>query len=101
MPHLTIIGSSNFGYRSVYRDLEAQLVIHTQNKVLQKKLHQVKNCKIKLLQNFDNFNLFYKSKEQIGLFEKSELVTESLFTNKYRVSSLWLKIFTKFVKSYF
>jgi len=37
-PHLTVIGSSNFGARSVYRDLEAQATIITTNEKLMKKL---------------------------------------------------------------
>jgi CDP-diacylglycerol--glycerol-3-phosphate 3-phosphatidyltransferase len=38
---LTIIGSSNFGYRSVYRDVEAQIIIFTKNSALQDELHKV------------------------------------------------------------
>ncbi|KAJ3202424.1 CDP-diacylglycerol--glycerol-3-phosphate 3-phosphatidyltransferase [Entophlyctis luteolus] len=37
-PHLTVIGSSNFGYRSFSRDLEAQVIIQTTNPYLQKRL---------------------------------------------------------------
>ena len=40
LPYLTLIGSSNFGYRSMYRDLEAQLVIATNNEKLKEQLHQ-------------------------------------------------------------
>jgi CDP-diacylglycerol--glycerol-3-phosphate 3-phosphatidyltransferase len=40
-PCLTIIGSSNFSYRSVNRDLEAQFVIFSKNTNLQKKLQRV------------------------------------------------------------
>lgn len=39
-PCLTLIGSPNFGERSVKRDLETQLAIITENKELQKKLHE-------------------------------------------------------------
>ncbi|OTF69049.1 hypothetical protein BLA29_007928 [Euroglyphus maynei] len=35
--YLTMVGSTNFGYRSVYRDNEAQLVIVTKNDQLKKK----------------------------------------------------------------
>lgn len=38
---MTIVGSSNFGYRSVYRDIEAQLVIYSDNQQLQDQLHNV------------------------------------------------------------
>ncbi|KAJ3020271.1 UNVERIFIED_CONTAM: CDP-diacylglycerol--glycerol-3-phosphate 3-phosphatidyltransferase [Siphonaria sp. JEL0065] len=37
-PHWTLVGSSNYGYRSYCRDLEAQVVIQTRNKDLQKRL---------------------------------------------------------------
>lgn len=39
-PCLTMIGSPNFGQRSVDRDLESQLVLLTSNPELQAKLHQ-------------------------------------------------------------
>lgn len=40
-PCLTLIGSPNFGYRSVHRDLEAQIAIVTENEELQMQLQQV------------------------------------------------------------
>lgn len=40
-PCLTLIGSPNFGYRSVHRDLEAQIAIVTENKALQSQLQEV------------------------------------------------------------
>lgn len=40
-PMLTIVGSSNFGYRSVYRDLEAQLVIFSKNLNFRNDLNKV------------------------------------------------------------
>uniref|UniRef100_A0A672M8U5 CDP-diacylglycerol--glycerol-3-phosphate 3-phosphatidyltransferase n=1 Tax=Sinocyclocheilus grahami TaxID=75366 RepID=A0A672M8U5_SINGR len=40
-PCLTLIGSPNFGYRSVHRDLEAQIAIATENEELQMQLQQV------------------------------------------------------------
>lgn len=39
-PCMTIIGSPNFGERSVTKDLETQLVIVTENETLQKEMHQ-------------------------------------------------------------
>lgn len=39
-PCLTLIGSPNFGERSVKRDLETQLAIVTENEDLRKKLHE-------------------------------------------------------------
>ncbi|KAI4873928.1 hypothetical protein NFI96_000145, partial [Prochilodus magdalenae] len=41
-PCLTLIGSPNFGYRSVHRDLEAQIAIVTENKELQAQLQQAR-----------------------------------------------------------
>ena len=41
---LTIVGSSNFGYRSVYRDVEAQIVIFTKNSTLKNEFHKVSFC---------------------------------------------------------
>lgn len=38
LPCMTVIGSSNYGERSVNRDLEAQLCLVTSNKSLQKAL---------------------------------------------------------------
>ncbi|NWW96689.1 PGPS1 protein, partial [Rhynochetos jubatus] len=40
LPCLTLVGSPNFGYRSVHRDLEAQVAIVTENPALQQQLHQ-------------------------------------------------------------
>lgn len=40
-PCLTLIGSPNFGYRSVHRDLEAQIAIVTENEELQRQLQEV------------------------------------------------------------
>uniref|UniRef100_A0A8C8S5M5 CDP-diacylglycerol--glycerol-3-phosphate 3-phosphatidyltransferase n=1 Tax=Pelusios castaneus TaxID=367368 RepID=A0A8C8S5M5_9SAUR len=41
LPCLTLIGSPNFGYRSVHRDLEAQVAIVTENRALQQQLHEI------------------------------------------------------------
>ncbi|KAG0198728.1 CDP-diacylglycerol--glycerol-3-phosphate 3-phosphatidyltransferase [Mortierella sp. GBA30] len=40
MPVMTTIGSPNFGYRSIVRDLEAQLFLVTSNQGLRKSLHE-------------------------------------------------------------
>ena len=39
LPFLTMIGSPNYGYRSVWRDLELQFFIQTNNLALKQKLH--------------------------------------------------------------
>ena len=46
-PLLTLIGSPNFGKRSVYRDMEAQVGIITVNKNLQSDLMQERNDMLK------------------------------------------------------
>ena len=43
-PYATVIGSSNFGARSVYRDLEAQATLITSNKGLMEKLNAEKRA---------------------------------------------------------
>ncbi|GMS80207.1 hypothetical protein PENTCL1PPCAC_2382 [Pristionchus entomophagus] len=39
----TVIGSSNYGYRSLHRDLEAQIVVSTTNASLMKRLREERN----------------------------------------------------------
>lgn len=39
-PSLTLVGSPNFGERSVKRDLETQLAIVTENEELRKQMHE-------------------------------------------------------------
>ena len=41
LPSATIVGSSNFGIRSLNRDMEAQVTILTSNRSLQERIHQV------------------------------------------------------------
>lgn len=41
LPCFTIIGSSNYGYRSMYRDVEAQLLIKSKSESFQKQIDQV------------------------------------------------------------
>ncbi|XP_075911737.1 CDP-diacylglycerol--glycerol-3-phosphate 3-phosphatidyltransferase, mitochondrial-like [Petromyzon marinus] len=43
-PSLTLVGSTNFGHRSVERDLEAQLCITTVSPSLRQQLHQEERC---------------------------------------------------------
>lgn len=40
LPNLTLIGSSNFGERSVNRDLETQICLFTTNESLRKRLQE-------------------------------------------------------------
>ncbi|XP_021356290.1 CDP-diacylglycerol--glycerol-3-phosphate 3-phosphatidyltransferase, mitochondrial-like isoform X2 [Mizuhopecten yessoensis] len=62
-PAMTIIGSSNFGHRSVYRDLECQAVVVTNNTSLQNQL----------------------KKEHEDLYQRSSPMTEDTFKqlNRY------------------
>uniref|UniRef100_A0A8D0H3C1 CDP-diacylglycerol--glycerol-3-phosphate 3-phosphatidyltransferase n=1 Tax=Sphenodon punctatus TaxID=8508 RepID=A0A8D0H3C1_SPHPU len=79
LPCLTLIGSPNFGYRSVHRDLEAQVAIVTENQALQRQLHQ----------------------EQERLYLKSSAVSASLFEQPSRYVKLWVKMVTPLIKNFF
>ena len=79
LPYLTIIGSSNFGYRSMYRDLETQLVIATTNQQLRQQLHQ----------------------EQTNLYQKSSPVSLSTFTSPARRVSFWVPYVTNIIRKFF
>lgn len=81
-PNLTIIGSSNYGYRSVYKDVEAQLVIYAPRSIgFQTKLNT----------------------ERQRLFENhTTLVTSELFTTQSaRNISVWLRMVARAMRSYF
>ncbi|XP_071968676.1 CDP-diacylglycerol--glycerol-3-phosphate 3-phosphatidyltransferase, mitochondrial [Engystomops pustulosus] len=79
MPCLTLIGSPNFGYRSVHRDLEAQIALVTENQDLQQQLHQ----------------------EQQHLYERSSEVTPGTFQHPSRYVKLWVKLVTPLIKNFF
>nr|XP_032654997.1 CDP-diacylglycerol--glycerol-3-phosphate 3-phosphatidyltransferase, mitochondrial isoform X2 [Chelonoidis abingdonii] len=79
LPCLTLIGSPNFGYRSVHRDLEAQVAIVTENRDLQQQLHQ----------------------EQEQLYLKSGIVSSSTFEQPTRYVKLWVKLVTPLIKNFF
>ncbi|XP_022084996.1 CDP-diacylglycerol--glycerol-3-phosphate 3-phosphatidyltransferase, mitochondrial-like [Acanthaster planci] len=79
LPSLTLIGSPNFGHRSVHRDLEAQLAIVTTNDKLQNQLHQ----------------------ERQDFFNQSEVITSSTFRRQERRVPLWAKIFTLVARNFF
>ncbi|KAK6478237.1 CDP-diacylglycerol--glycerol-3-phosphate 3-phosphatidyltransferase [Huso huso] len=78
-PCLTLIGSPNFGYRSVHRDLEAQLAIVTENQGLQAELQQ----------------------EQERLYSMSAEVSPSTFEQPNRSVKLWVKLVTPLIKNFF
>ncbi|XP_053309022.1 CDP-diacylglycerol--glycerol-3-phosphate 3-phosphatidyltransferase, mitochondrial [Spea bombifrons] len=79
LPCLTLIGSPNFGYRSVHRDLEAQIALVTENQELQQQLHQ----------------------EQQNLYTRSGEVTPSTFRHPSRHVKLWVKLVTPLIKNFF
>ncbi|XP_076154936.1 CDP-diacylglycerol--glycerol-3-phosphate 3-phosphatidyltransferase, mitochondrial [Alosa pseudoharengus] len=78
-PCLTLIGSPNFGYRSVHRDLEAQIAIVTENEELQAQLQQ----------------------EQEMLYKQSSEVSGNTFKQPDRYVKLWVKLVTPLIKNFF
>ncbi|XP_033122712.1 CDP-diacylglycerol--glycerol-3-phosphate 3-phosphatidyltransferase, mitochondrial-like [Anneissia japonica] len=79
VPSLTLIGSPNFGYRSVHRDLEAQVALVTENHSLQNQLHQ----------------------EHIRLFKKSKPVSAATFDEPDRKEPLWVRLIVPIIKNFF
>ncbi|EPY86793.1 phosphatidylglycerophosphate synthase-like protein [Camelus ferus] len=79
LPCLTLIGSPNFGYRSVHRDLEAQIAIVTESRALQQQLHQ----------------------EQEQLYLRSGVVSSATFEQPSRQVKLWVKMVTPLIKNFF
>ncbi|XP_041364721.1 CDP-diacylglycerol--glycerol-3-phosphate 3-phosphatidyltransferase, mitochondrial-like [Gigantopelta aegis] len=79
LPSMTMIGSTNFGYRSVYRDLECQLAVVTENPQLAEQLRE----------------------EHARLYQSSVPVTSDLFQRRDRHVPLWAKIVTKIIKNFF
>ncbi|XP_071948865.1 CDP-diacylglycerol--glycerol-3-phosphate 3-phosphatidyltransferase, mitochondrial-like isoform X2 [Antedon mediterranea] len=79
LPSLVLIGSPNFGYRSVHRDLEAQLALVTENNSLQQQLHE----------------------EHVRLFSKSKPVSEATFDEPDRKEPLWVRLIVPIIKNFF
>ncbi|XP_033336225.2 phosphatidylglycerophosphate synthase 1 isoform X1 [Megalopta genalis] len=67
-PSLTLIGSPNFGYRSVSKDLETQIAVITKNRKLQSELQ----------------------KEYERLFASAKPVTKGTFTEQNRIPPTWV-----------
>ncbi|XP_012534215.1 CDP-diacylglycerol--glycerol-3-phosphate 3-phosphatidyltransferase, mitochondrial [Monomorium pharaonis] len=78
-PSLTLIGSPNFGYRSVNRDLETQIAIVTRNEKLQNALHE----------------------EQARLFSCARPVTRKTFSQQDRIPPAWVCAVVFFFRYYF
>ncbi|XP_005097727.1 CDP-diacylglycerol--glycerol-3-phosphate 3-phosphatidyltransferase, mitochondrial [Aplysia californica] len=79
LPSLTLVGSPNFGYRSVYRDLECQVAIVTENKGLQEQLRE----------------------EHVNMYSSSSPVTEATFHRRDRHVPLWTRLVTSVIKHFF
>lgn len=78
-PHLTLIGSSNFGARSVHRDLETQIALVTFNETLRQKLHE----------------------EQQQLYQLGTPFTAEIAAQPDRKPPLWVKTVLSFFKNFF
>nr|CAG4648734.1 EOG090X08SX [Polyphemus pediculus] len=78
-PFFTLIGSPNFGYRSVYRDLESQLAIVTVNSSLRNQLHE----------------------ERRNLFQSADPVTPSTYVHPDRSIPLWVRFVIKVFRHFF
>ena len=79
LPTLTMIGSPNYGYRSVYRDLEAQAVIVTSNQKLRHALHL----------------------EKCNINDYSTRVTADTFSHQRYFVHRWVKAVSSFIKHFF
>lgn len=78
-PCVSLVGSPNFGFRSVHQDLEAQVAIVTSNKGLQKQLDY----------------------EQQRLYDLSTPVTWATFQAPSRHVPLWVRLVTPWLRSLF
>lgn len=79
LPHVTLVGSPNYGYRSVEKDLESQLTIVTKNKALQEAMHT----------------------EQERLFKDSKLVTQETFEKPDRKIPTWVTWVVALARDFF
>ncbi|KAK3912093.1 CDP-diacylglycerol--glycerol-3-phosphate 3-phosphatidyltransferase, mitochondrial, partial [Frankliniella fusca] len=79
LPSLTLIGSPNFGSRSIERDLETQIAIVTSNPSLQKRLQDEKD----------------------RLYERGIVATKSTFTKEDRLVPFWVFCFSRFFRRLF
>ena len=79
LPSMTIVGSANFGYRSVYRDLECQCAIVTNNIQLKQQLRE----------------------EHMRLYQLSSPVSTETFLRRDRHVPLWVRLVTPLIKHFF
>ncbi|KAI9506238.1 hypothetical protein BX070DRAFT_187233 [Coemansia spiralis] len=75
LPQMTMIGSPNYGYRSIYRDLEAQLTLIPGNAELQTAIHQ----------------------EALYLLSHSKMVSESELSARTYDAPMWLYALKPFI----
>ena len=79
VPQITMVGSSNFGNRSVYRDLEAQLTIVTTNERVSHQLNE----------------------EKRNIMEYSEKVDSNTYKDVERKVPLWVFLIRTFMRTFF
>ena len=79
VPQITMVGSSNFGNRSVYRDLETQLTIVTANERFS---HQL-------------------NKEKSNFLEYSEKVDSNTYKDPERKVPFWVFLIRTFMRTFF
>eukprot|EP00794_Sanderia_malayensis_P009171 gene9171-10144_t len=79
LPYLTMFGSSNFGNRSAYRDLEAQILLVTRNETLSHELEKEKN----------------------NLKDYSTFVGADTYRNNDRRTPLWVFLIRTIMKTFF
>ncbi|VDN30240.1 unnamed protein product [Gongylonema pulchrum] len=75
----TLIGSSNFGHRSVHRDLEAQFLIVTSNERLRKRLEE----------------------ERSQMLEYATKVDATTFMRRDHFVPFWIRLISRFIRNYF
>jgi len=79
LPCMTLIGSPNFGFRSVSRDLEAQLAVVTENETLRQQLDD----------------------ERKRLYSRTSTVSEQTFMDDDHIVPNWVGMVTGWIKNYF
>jgi len=79
LPSLTLIGSPNFGFRSVSRDLEAQLAVVTENRALRLRLDE----------------------ERRNLYSRASRVDRQTFSDDDHAVPNWVVLVTDWIKNYF
>ncbi|KAI6189933.1 CDP-diacylglycerol--glycerol-3-phosphate 3-phosphatidyltransferase [Aphelenchoides bicaudatus] len=75
----TVVGSSNYGYRSTFRDLEAQVLIVTSNTQLMKRI----------------------SDEKKYLMEHMTKIDSSTFQRADHSVPIWVRLFARFFRNFF